>query len=447
MLKMQSLAPVIIMKNPGTGKTKNLLISLLIGLLLLLVLVPIYLLLNKSPVGPSNESGPVNLTYWGLYEPAEVIQPLIDTYQKSNPNVKITYEEKPYQDDLVGYKNLIFKRLQNGTGPSIFRMHSTWVPKLMPEIAQNSYPSFNYDSFIGRFNNIYTDSCADTQGDIYCMPLMYDGLVLLYNKDLFSKNSLQPPQTWGDLILSAKKLTIYEKDGLKQSGIALGTTNNVANSTDIIGLMMAQSGIAIPSEINSESALRVFKYYQSFSSVEKFWNTSFPDSVVAFVNEDTAMIFAKLRDIERINELNPTLNYGVSPVVQIPTYEGGKSSETWASIWVESVSKDLTEKEILEAWKFLEWMSQKDQQVEKYRLGKEYRKYGELPANKELEDTFSQLTNVGVFVAQSKYAKTSIIADNAGNDDYTNLIKELYKSEIGMEALTKAKAKFEKLIK
>ena len=41
-----------------------------------------------------SQQGPITLTYWGLWEEDNLIKPVIEQYQKQNPNITIAYERK-----------------------------------------------------------------------------------------------------------------------------------------------------------------------------------------------------------------------------------------------------------------------------------------------------------------------------------------------------------------
>src|SRR3989338_8523102 len=80
------------MTNPS-GKSGGGL-SKVMGILVLLVLLAVGSIaffywqtyINK-PQDTANQ--PITLNYWGLWEPAEVMQPVIDEYQKVHPNVTV----------------------------------------------------------------------------------------------------------------------------------------------------------------------------------------------------------------------------------------------------------------------------------------------------------------------------------------------------------------------
>ena len=163
------------------------------------------------------------------------------------------------------------------------------------------------------------------------------------------------------------------------------------------------------------------------------------------------MVFVRQKDIEEILNLNPTINMGVVPVPQIPTYEGGVTTETWGTFWVEAVSNDLSSEDQKKAWEFLWWLSEQDQQIEKYTKGAELGMFGELPANLNLYQNFSKLNYVGPILEQAPDAVTSIISDNSGNDPYVEAVKSVVNLTGGQrdlpEALIELKTKIDELNK
>ncbi len=388
-----------------------------------LALLILLLLLFNNSGGLADPLKKTTITYWGLFESEEVMAPLIEKYEAEHPGTDIVYEERNYEDEIAGYKGTLKQRLKQGNGPGIFRMHITWGNYLFPEMAKNNTDK-NYKDFSERFYAIAVDRClVESTGDIYCLPLMYDGLALAYNKDMFFDEGLTPPKTWDEMLASAKRLTKLSSEqsgaNMEIGGVALGSMENVQNASDILGLMLAQSKIKFPDGIDTEGGVKVIEYYQSFIKTEKVWSDNMPNSLAAFAGQKLGMVFVRQKDIETILNLNPTISMGVIPVPQIPTYEGGVTTETWGSFWVEAVSNDLSEADQKKAWEFLWWLSEQDQQTGRAKV----KPFGELPANIKLYDSFSKLNYVGPILEQAPDAVTSIISDNSGNDDYVNALK------------------------
>lgn len=76
---------------------------------------------SGSKGGSSN--GKVELVYWGLWEDQNVMQPVLDEFHQQHPNVTITYVRQDPKD----YTKRLLTRMQDGSGPDIFRIHNSWV--------------------------------------------------------------------------------------------------------------------------------------------------------------------------------------------------------------------------------------------------------------------------------------------------------------------------------
>src|SRR3989344_7652542 len=67
----------------------------------------------------------VTLSYWGIREDEEIIS-VISDFEKENPNIKVIYSKQ----DPADYREKLSTRIENGTGPDIFKFHNSWFPLL-----------------------------------------------------------------------------------------------------------------------------------------------------------------------------------------------------------------------------------------------------------------------------------------------------------------------------
>jgi ABC-type glycerol-3-phosphate transport system substrate-binding protein len=420
-----------------------------------------YIAITKY-IYPSNPAlGPkTTIEYWGLFESEIVMNELIKKYEAENPSVKINYTQKLAENDLDNYKETLYSRLENGTGPTIFRAHSTWMPKFYNELSRNK--SLPVEQFQNRFYKVADYQCVTVTNEMLCIPIMYDGLVLLYNEDLLRNAGISPQsiRSWEDLRIAAKKLTItqdapleYDQIKVTRGGLALGSTNNVSGSTDIIGLMFAQNKIKIPDDLDTEKVGLVFEFYNNFVKQDQTWDEEMPNSLNAFASGQAAMVFAKSEQIIRILQLNPTINLGALPVPQLPLLDGTLTNDGWASFWVEGVSADATNSQQTESWKFLEWLSREENQVYRFNVASDYKRFGEPYSDKSLRDNLIKSPLLGPIVQTAPNAVTGIIADEVGNSPYGDVIKAAisdYAKTISVEdkreVLTKLKADYEALL-
>ena len=354
----------------------------------------------------------ITLEYWGLFEPESIFADVINTYEKDHPNVTINYTQKTFTD-LDQYKTTLEIRSQQGTGPDIFRLHASWVPELTKIIS----PAPKEVMTAGQFKDIFYPAAYDNlvvKDGIYAIPLMYDGLALFYDPVRFEAANLDPPETWEQFREAAVLLTEKDETTKKiiRSGAALGVGANVAHASDIFGLMLAQNGVDYPNDLDSQKAQDVLTYYVLYNSTDKVWDASFPNSLQAFANGQTAMILAPSWRIFDILSYNPRLNFAVAPVPQIPRFEGRYSRVGWASFWAESVSAQSDYPK--EAWEFLQYLTSKEVQQKLYAAEAVLRPLGEFYARRDLKEALMGDSRARAFITDADVAVMWPITDDAG---------------------------------
>lgn len=323
----------------------------------------IFLVVLSKLFGGAGQSKtqPVTLKYWGVWQPANVIGELIKEYQKEHPNITIEYTLMDAKDN---YRERIIERTRNGIGPDIFRFHNTWVPTLKELFV----PAPSTVTTAEDFQNLYypvivKDLVVDDQ--VIGFPYNLDGLVLLSNETLLKNAGVDaPPTDWEDLIAVAKNVAVKDESGnLVTTGVALGSAENISHFSDILGLMFLQNGVDIKNLANNQNAETVLDTYTDFVlSANNVWTDSIDDSIAAFASEQVAMILAPTWEIEVIKHLNPDLNLKVSAVPQIR----GGVKKNLASYWADGVSRGSKFQK--EAWEFLKFLSEKEQQAKLFEL-------------------------------------------------------------------------------
>ena len=400
--------------------------KILLLLAFLFVLGIVFLLLSKDTLNFSKkneQTGQVELEYWGLFEPADVFSEVIADYEKNNPNVKINYVPKTYSD-LDQFKTTLQIRTQQGTGPDIFRMHATWASDLSGVISPAPNEVITTEEYKNTFYPVAYNNLV-LNNRIYAIPLMYDALALFYDPVRFEAAGIsKAPETWEQFREAVAKLTEYEEGAVKKirrSGAAIGVGNNVEHASDIMGLMMAQNGVSFPDDLDSQKAQDVLKYYTMYVKDDMVWDSAFPNSLQAFANGQVAMIFAPSWRVFDILSYNPRLNYRVAPVPQIPRFEERYGRVGWASFWVESVSTGC--KNPTEAWKFLKYLSSKEIQQKLYAKEAVLRPFGEFYSRRDLREALMGDAQASAFVADAETAVMWAITDASGNSENVEAVE------------------------
>jgi len=368
-----------------------------IGALLVVVVLGFLvktLFFKNTNIGSGGE-----IVWWGLWEDDATIATLISSYQAKNPNVKIKYVKQSKED----YRERLTNALVKGTGPDIFRYHNTWVPMFRAEL--DKIPSSVY-SVADFANTFYPVAVADlTNGtSLVGIPLEYDGLTLFINEDIFEQSGKSIPTTWNDVRQTSRELTIKDERGsITQSGIALGRTENVDHWPEILGLMMLQNGVDLTHPIGklAEDAL---EFYTIFSSVDGVWDATLPSSTVAFAGGKVAMYLGPSWRAFEIRLQNPNLRFKTVLVPQLPKTSANEPDVNYASYWAEGVS--VKSKNKVESWKFLKYLSEKENLQSFYQTASKVRMFGEPYPRVDMETLLSDHPIIGSTVKGAKTAQT-----------------------------------------
>lgn len=368
-----------------------------------------------------NRSQSVVLTYWGLWEQEGVLANLFEQYKQAHPNVEIVYsKQSPRQ-----YRERLQAALQRGEGPDIFRFHNTWVPMLKEELDTGGEVAYSVTEFQQTFYPVAAQNLIDNN-QIVGVPLMIDGLGLYYNEDLLRAAGVTPPSSWEQFRQDAFSLTVKDASGkIVTAGAALGTTNNIEHFSDILGVMMIQNGASF-AKLNSLEAEQALLFYQQFAMPpDNVWDESLDNSILAFADGKVAFIFAPSWQVHTIREINPTLNFKIIPIPQIPG-----TNTTWASYWVEGVSARSKYKEA--AWELLKFLSSREALIALYTEASKERAFGEPYSRIDLAQTVINDPFVGAYIRQAPTAQSFFLAsrtfDNGINDRLIKYIQDAVNS-------------------
>ena len=212
-------------------------------------------------------SKPVTLTVWGLWESPEVIQALINKYQELKPNVTINYDDRSILK-IDDYKDRIFSSAGQTIDADVVMVHNSWVPRLKETLVPIPATLMDAGTFSTNFYPVAVKSAVH-DNQVYAMPLYYDGLALVYNKQHFDEvGQSEPPTAWEEFRSLALRLTVRagadNTSNNLRSGAAIGTADNIDFFSDILGLMWSQAGVEIPTDLGTRAAQDALTFYTNF---------------------------------------------------------------------------------------------------------------------------------------------------------------------------------------
>lgn len=386
----QPAMPVIPPPKKGFPK-----ILIYIGALIVVVLVALIAVNLFKGISPSSSS----VTWWGLWEDTSTVQPLIDSYEKSNPGVKITYVPQSQQD----YRERLTNALAQGGGPDIFSFHNSWIPMFNNSLDTLPASVMSPADYAKNFYPIASSDLTSGSG-IVGIPLEYDALTLYINQDIFDKAGKTPPSTWVDLRVLARELTVKDDQGvITQSGVALGRTDNVDHWPEILALLMLQNGVDL-SNPSGEAAEGALTFYTLFTTSDGVWDGTLPNSTQMFASGKLAMYFAPSWRAFEIQKANPDLHFKTVPVPQLPKDNPNQPDITYATYWAQGVSSRSLSK--ARAWDFLKFLSTQDSLQNLFTNATKVRSFGEPYPRPDMANLLSGHPVLGSIITQAPGAQS-----------------------------------------
>lgn len=387
--------------------------------LLIVILIIVFATRGGQPAsGPTLTfpKEPVTLTWWNLFDNEDTVKDILQSYKEQHSNVTINYVQKefnPYEDDLL---NALAAGTGPDIFTLPHDLVPKHLDKLMPVpqgfnliTPQKNEPKKDLPM---QFKELFVKSAYDdlVYGDkVYGVPLWMDSLALYYNPEFFgkaqdeqsqifaqranatdneeekqkiaqegqrvSKLLSSAPKNWNDFIEAVKFITKKdEKGNIIQSGIALGTSKNIVKATDILSLLMIQNNAQMVTfdkktatfnlSVKKTDGTMVYPgtsaldFYTSFARPDKetyAWNNSFSDSVSAFGDGKTAMMFNYSYLTPTFKRRFPDLKFEIAPFPQI---KGIVERVDYNYFWPQVVSKSTPYPIV--AWDFLKFISSKE---------------------------------------------------------------------------------------
>lgn len=420
---------------PVSGASeKKIPMPLILGLaviLIVMILGVVFKLLIPGLLGKRTLKE-TTLNYWGLWENGPIMQGIIDEFQAKNPGIKVVYKMANKTDYRSRLQSRLAKTGEAEDVPDIFRIHSSWIPMFIRDVAPIPSDMAGRLLMDSDFYSAFSEIKAN--GRYQGLPLMYDQLALYYNKQILESAQAQLPKTWWGLRRLAAKLTVKNGVGqLTTAGAALGLTDNVDHWSDIVGLLAKQNGVDfLANDKASDGKLKeVLEFYSNFRTKDGVWDETMPNSTFAFANGKVALYFGPSWRVFDLETINPSLKFEVTNVPQLPTLagvdekiengemQGNLTNTQWSTYWIEAVSSRSTKQ--AEAFKFLEFLASKESLQKLYAAAAQTRSFGEIYPRKSMQDLLVSNPKIKPFVVSADggtgWYLASFTHDAGLNDD------------------------------
>lgn len=292
-----------------------------------------------------------SLTIWGTL-PREAVNDAINSFAQTN-QMTLTYVEKT--PDAIDIN--ISEAIAAQQGPDI-----VLAPHEILLKHQSKFVHVPYTTFGDRaYRDLYVDEARLFlyPDGILAFPLMIDPIIFYFNRVSYNNVAfLNPPTTWQEVSNYALKLN--RKSGTEtilESGLPMGTFNNIAHAKDILALLLLQAGnpiVTVSTDPNNKDvtsnlldsapngtpiAQYVVEFFTQFSDPLKTaysWNRAMPEALDAFASEQAAQYIGFASEMPQIAEINPSINFDVAV---IPQAEGVKAKKTFGRMYGLAITK------------------------------------------------------------------------------------------------------------
>ena len=297
------------------------------------------------------------LELWTVYDDVDAMNNLITKYRAARPYLTVNVRQLT-PDEL--YPRLV-EALAEDSGPDIISITNRSLKQYVSKLA--AMPSTVKDTTmtvvkktVGEETVVNTASVAlpnvtqlDKEfvqtvkkdavlnGRIYGLPLAMDVMALYYNKDLLDRSGIaEPPQNWSEFQEDVRKITRYNKTTGKitQSGVALGTGNNIPGADDLLYVLFKQSGFdfvdrngtAVFDRGSSQArdietpVMNVVNFFTDYANPARdtySWNEEMPAANERFGAGAVGFFFGYSYHLPYFNSRAPQLNFGVLPLLQL----------------------------------------------------------------------------------------------------------------------------------
>ena len=423
---------------------------------------------KEAGSGKSTKVLPVQLVYYKLFDNEDIIKPMIQQYQSTHPTVTIKYKKFDNTDE---YYKTILNELAEGEGPDIFSVPNYWLKKNARKISPMPQDKLTLKQFADAFVSVAANDLifTDPRGGgekIFGLPLAVDTLALYYNNDLYQDKVPargRPAPTWEGFKDDVYKLTKADKsfERFEVAGTAMGRSDNIARSMDILYMLMLQYKVNFYNDNMSQAefsnqqgigpqgtsinpateALNLYTGFGLASQKNYSWNeymvesTSDVKEMEAFARGKVATIFGysylytQIKDEidqlkkQNVSVINPA-SIKISAVPQV--FDPATSTEkrdAFANYFAETVSRNSENPEV--AWDFLMFIASKD------NLAYYNQKTHAPTSRRDLIEAQTQDAIYGVFAEQVGYAESLVIDDW---DAYKNIFSKAISNVIATTA-------------
>ncbi len=376
-------------------------IGFVIVIIIVFVLIFLGVIPGLKPSGPPVEPPKTVVSFWGLEGDESAWAEVITKYSLINPSVAIRFAG--IEEDK--YETLLIDSLAANTGPDIFLLHNDWLSKHKNKVLPAPANLINPSQVVEIFPRVVAENFISEE-QIFALPISINTLALAYNRDVFDAKQVPiVPNGWADIKSLIPRLREVQAGRIMKEAISIGgSSRSVVNAPDLLTLFMLQYDASTSTSTSQReenvNLWDAIKFYIDFSdprSPNYTLDDTFQNSLDAFVNGNTAMVFLYPQDIQTIKAKSQVAfsNLRILPMPQIDT----NTPVNLTSFWGLTVSNKTANYPL--AWDFINFATTNQQAVSAYATIS-----GNSPALRASINDFKDHPVLKVFAPQILNART-----------------------------------------
>lgn len=339
--------------------------TLALCLLLVIVSSVVFATGTSETKKPEQQVTTLRFGWWGGDSRHEAYMAAAQRYMELNPNVKIISEYGGWD----GYREKLYTQLAGGNAPHIFQNHFTWLEEQSGWSEKAVVKDLNqYKDYLDLtiFSEGLLEDNVVFNNKMLALPSSINADILIGNKAVLDKIGFDYNAQWSfeDFFTFSSELKKVDKSLYFENGMAASDIHMywfLAYLVQKTGLPYATDNQLSYDEATVIEAFQFIKRYFDEGVVEplgslELYSGNYPQNP-KWVNGKTGIMFGMLSTLE--NYVNAMGDYkGDAAVIRLPILTGAKDVYYQTKIGqIFSISASATEKEAIEAAKFINWMN------------------------------------------------------------------------------------------
>jgi len=329
---------------------------------------------TAAPAGGGEAAGSgetIELLYMthNFAQAIEINNAIIEEFQKSHPNVKITYDNAPHSN----YEQKVLTAFAGGAGPDVFWAGDWMMPQflasaILAEVDPTAFGVQETAEFLELFPAGSLDAFT-SEGKVYTGGVSeYNTFSLIYDTADFEAAGIplpskDEPMTWEELADIAAKLTIKEGDVTKRIGMEWPFTTPIWTVLIQEPMLRQLGGELVNAEgkpdFTQEAMVRVMTYVQELRNKGAIDPALEQNLLDDLANDRTSIIIGGPWAAKPLNSINADLKWDTAP---LPQFADAQSRVTTLYAWAWFVSAKSSPEKQKAAWEFVNLLTSKQKE-------------------------------------------------------------------------------------